>query len=308
MGRLCWGRAVHLEHRRRAFDIYSKARSHFIARPELLICLEEVLTDSMSALLASFMTDAEQDYNDASRLYAFWQNFPPEERGRSPRGDQMPWIEVGEHTIGTKLAREVSAVYRVRDTGFPTGADQRFVLSGPGIADASDGFTDTAWVCIDIKSVGPRDDFDHAVMSHNQVSGSGEWLRPEDGVHNEPMMAVGQRSSHPFYPALPPLLVLPTGEVAPTVTLALKPVYGMEPSTPSFAWMGQPLNRLHLVTIPNGLLLTQAPNYLAEHQGLLYPGKDDASKPPRKKRARVSFSHLSRIASWRYQTVWARSV
>jgi len=295
---------VHIAHRGNAFEIYSDARAALINDPDKLIRLEEYLAEATSRLTLGVMDEAEADYNAASVLYPFWEAYPPEERGNHPRGDQYPWIEVGEHAIGVKLARAMERDFVVGDLGFPTGADQRFIVSGPGIKAATGGLTDTAWLCIDIKSVGPRDDFDHAVMSHNQISGSGEWAAPDQPVRNQPMLAVGARASHPFYPAIPPLLVLPDGRVAPTITMALKPVYSMLPQDEKYGWTGQPLDRVHLVTIPNGLLLTQNPNYLKQYPGLLYPGKDDKKKAPTKLRSRVSFTLLVRIATWRWRQVW----
>jgi len=47
-------------------------------------------------------------------------------------------------------------------------------------------------------------------------------------------------------------------------------------------------------------LLTENPNYLKRYPGLLFPGKDDKDKDPRKVRARISFELLRKIASWRY--------
>ena len=67
--------------------------------------------------------------------------------------------------------------------------------------------------------------------------------------------------------------------------------------------IGQPLHRLELITIPNGLLLLENPAYLTEHPNLLYPGKDDKGKNPLKVRARISFSILSKIAEWRVKIV-----
>jgi hypothetical protein len=118
------------------------------------------------------------------------------------------------------------------------------------------------------------------------------------------MVATGSRTQHDFFPALPPLIVTPSFEVAPTITIALKPVYSMRPQTANGQWSGQPLSRVSLATIPNGLLLTQNPDYLRTSPGLFFPGKDDADKDPRKRRARVSFDVLQAIDAWRYQDVW----
>ena len=282
---------------------YLEIRSSLISNPHQLIQLESMLTNTVSALVLSNIVEIVRDYDAASALYPFWQNYPPLERGRSPKGDQFPWIEVGEHAVGSKLGPLLRSEFEVEDTGFPTGSDQRFVVRSEAIREATSGISDSAWLLMDIKSVGPRDDADHTVMSHNQVSGSGEWAKDVDGVQNAPMMATGNRTQHPFYPALPPLIVLPNGTVALTVTMAIKPVYKMLPEK-DLRWSGQPLSRIDLITIPNGILLTQMPNYLQTYPGLLFPGKDDKGKDPRKVRARVSFKILKEIGSWRKNTVW----
>ena len=287
-----------------AWGAYNVARDQLISAPDILTNLEYTLAETVAATVAGFMEEAEEDYNAASDLYPFWEAYPPDQRGRQPVGDQYPWIEVGEHSIGVKLARSIAEHFDVRDVGFPTGADQRFVISGEAVQRATDGLTDTAWLCVDIKSVGPRDDFDHTVMSHNQISGSGQWNAFGEPIVNDEMVAVGARASHLFHPALPPLLVLRNGSVAPTITMALKPVYSMSPPDEAGRWTGQPLDRLHLITIPNGLLLTQNPNYLDLYPGLLFPGKDDKGKDPRKVRARVSFALLGAIDSWRCMKIW----
>jgi hypothetical protein len=112
------------------------------------------------------------------------------------------------------------------------------------------------------------------------------------------MIAKGQRVSHPFHCAIPPLFVLSDGTIAPVIHIVLKPVYkmlGLEGDG-----KGQPLERVSLVSIPNGILLTENPNYLQTYPCLLFPGKDDKEKDPRKVRARVSFEILRQIAEWRY--------
>jgi Restriction endonuclease BglI len=290
--------------RQNQFNLYNLARNHFIANPNCLIELECFLTNHLVSLITTHLEEIKRDYNEASYLYPFWENYPPDDRGRQSIKDQYPWIEVGEHAIGSKLPRLLSQTFHIRDTGFPTGADQRFILTNNDISKATQGFTDSAWLFVDIKSVGPRDDQDHTVMSHNQVSGNGIWSNPNDGVRNTTLQAIGTRASHDFHASLPPIFILSDATVVPLVIIALKPVYQMlQTSILGVRNDGQPLQRIDIACIPNGLLLTQNPNYLGKHQGLLFPGKDDKSKDPRKLRARVSFTILKKIHFWRVQSI-----
>src|SRR5699024_1885574 len=181
---------------------------------------------------------------------------------------------------------------------------QRFVVTHPEIAKATNDITDSAWLMIDIKSAGPRDDAHNSVMSHNQLSGSGKWPSVVEGVMNDALMATGKRRSHEFLPTLPPIVIDTYERVLPVVTMALKPIYKMESNIPvSEGWRGQPLSRLDLATIPNGLLLCVNPNYIREHPGLLFPGKDDKSVALLKRRARVNFTILETIGAWRHKII-----
>jgi hypothetical protein len=291
-------------YRQQQFQLYNSARNYFIARPNALIELERFLTNHIVSLVQSNLAEIKNDYNEASYLYPFWENYPPEDRGRQPIMDQYPWLEVGEHAIGAKLPRLLVNSFDVRDTGIPTGADQRFVISSKNILEATQGFTNSAWLFIDIKSVGPRDDQDHTVMSHNQVSGDGTWENSQAGVRNSILQAIGARASHDFHASIPPIYVLSDGTIAPVVIIALKPVYQMlQANHSNIRNNGQPLERIDVACIPNGLLLTQNPNYLNTYRGILFPGKDDKSKDPRKLRVRVSFSLLKEIHPWRVESI-----
>ncbi len=291
-------------HRKNQFTTYNSARNHFIANPDSLIELEKFLTNHLATIIKENISEIKKDYNEASYLYPFWENYPPEDRGRQPIKDQYPWIEVGEHAIGSKLSRLLNSSFRVRDTGLPTGSDQRFVLTNDTITNATGGITDSVWFFVDIKSVGPRDDQHHTVMSHNQVSGDGLWINLTGGVKNTILQATGTRASHDFHASLPPIFVLSDGTIAPLVMIALKPVYRMlEANVLGARNDGQPLERIDIACIPNGLLLTEQPNYLSIYKGLFFPGKDDKSKDPRKLRARVSFEILEKTAPWRVQTI-----
>lgn len=284
-------------YRRTQFERYNYSRNLLVAEPQRLIELERLISSAISAYLRDKISELANDYDEASYLFPFWQNYPPDERGRAPIGDQYPWIEVGEHVFGDKLAIELTRNFRVGNTGLPIGPDERFVLSSDDIGSIL-GITDSCWLFLDIKSVGPRDDQDHTVVSHNQVSGDGTWGVLSEGVKNGTMLAKGTRTEHKFYPSISPLYVLSNALVLPAVTIVIKPVYAM-PGLQNLG-TGQPLHRVDIATIPNGLLLTQNPNYLRKHPDLFFPGKDDKSKNPLKRRARVSFAKLRQIDEWRH--------
>jgi hypothetical protein len=286
------------QYREKQFKIYNDSRKFFINNFEKLVQVEKYCMNIMSCFVEQYHDEIKRDYNEASFLYPFWQNYPPEDRGRMPKGDQFPWIEIGEHIFCPKLSRFLSKFFDIKDTGIPTGPDDRYIITNIDIKKILE-ITSSVWLFIDIKSVGPRDDQDHAVMSHNQISGNGEWSKIEYGVKNDIMIAQGKRATHPFYCAIPPIFVLSDETIVPVVHIVLKPVYKMLGLTQKSK--GQPLGRVTLASIPNGILLTEKPNYINSFPGLFFPGKDDKEKDPRKTRARVSFEKLRQVADWRYK-------
>ena len=283
-------------HQNNQWRLYQKCRKILVDDPNRLIALEKFFAKVLQDFVAKNIQSITKDYNEASYLYSFWKNYPPEDRGRQPKHDQYPWIEVGEQVIGPKLTRYLSSRFSVRDVGLPSGSDNRYLLSSNEIKDIL-GFSYSAWLFVDIKSVGPRDNAMHAVMSNYQISGSGDWNITQEGMKNKPIQAIGQLKSHPFYCSLSPLYVLSDGTVAPSVTAVLKPLYKM--LSLSNLEKGQPLEKITTVLIPNGLLLCVNPNLTVQYPGLFFPGKDDKSKDPRKMRARISFDLLSNINPWR---------
>ncbi len=277
---------------------YNNARKHFIEDPDILIQLEHYITCLVNKIITANFPEIVHDYNEASFLYPFWADYPPEDRGRAPIGDQVPWIEVGEHSVGHKLSRLIAQNYQIREIGFPSGADNRFLICSHEIHSITHGLTNCAFIHLDIKSVGPRDNFDHTVLSPNQVSGDGLWTDPAGNMNNSPLIASGKRASHFFYPAISPVYSLSDNKIAPSIHLFIKPVYQML-SLGADGRHGQPLDCIKSICVPNGLLLTCAPQYLARYPGLFFPGKDDKGKDPRKVRVRVSFEILRKIAPWR---------
>lgn len=138
---------------------YNRAKDFFCSHPDMLIEVERYVSAIVNDTIADNFEELACDYNEASYMNAFWAEYPPDNRGRAPVGDQIPWIEVGEHAIGHKLNRLIAANYEIREVGLPSGADNRFVLISDEIAKITRGFTDRVFVFLDIKSVGPRDNF-----------------------------------------------------------------------------------------------------------------------------------------------------
>lgn len=280
---------------------YIKAVSYYNQNPQRLIDAEKFVMNEILHFIDIHQPEIKRDYDEASYLYSFWKNYPPLDRGRSPIGDQYPWIEVGEQVFGNKLQRHFNANFSVKDSGLPSGADDRCIISSERIRQIL-GNTDSVWVFIDIKSTGPRDDFEHAVMSPYQISGSGTWTKTTDGVKNNPIKAKGKITTHNFFCSLSPIYVLSDGTVAPLLTFVIKPVYSMIKDK-NDKTIGQPLAKIKVASIPNGILLTKNPNYNKSHPGLFFPGKDDQSKDKRKMRARISFGLLKEIADWRINEI-----
>jgi hypothetical protein len=284
--------------------LYKDAFDFFKKNPQRLIDAEKFVMDEIIHFIDIHQPEIKRDYDEASYLYSFWKNYPPLDRGRQPVGDQYPWIEVGEQVFGNKLQRYFNANFSVKDSGLPSGADDRCIISSERIRQIL-GITDSVWVFVDIKSAGPRDDYDHAVMSPYQVSGSGKWAKVNDGMSNAPIKAEGKKATHDFYCSLSPIYVLSDGTVAPLLTFVIKPVYDMMKEDGSDKTIGQPLSKIKLASIPNGILLTHNPNYNKKYPGLFYPGKDDQTKDKRKMRARISFGLLRDIAEWRIKEIVA---
>ena len=284
------------------YAVYKDAFAFFIKNPQRLIEAEKFVMDEIIHFIDIHQPEIKRDYDEASYLYSFWKNYPPLDRGRAPIGDQYPWIEVGEQVFGNKLQRHFNANFSVKDSGLPSGADDRCIVSSERIRQIL-GYTDSVWVFIDIKTAGPRDDFDHAVMSPYQISGSGNWTKVKDGMKNNPIKAEGKIATHDFFCSLSPIYVLSDGTVAPLLTFVIKPVYEMVKDPSTGTTIGQPLEKIKLASIPNGILLTKNPNYNKKHPGLFFPGKDDQTKDKRKMRARISFDLLKKIADWRIKEI-----
>ncbi|MEO8611644.1 MAG: BglI family type II restriction endonuclease [Chloroflexota bacterium] len=261
---------------------YHKLRQELLASPEKIIALEEKYMGFLQNVVADAATRIYLDFSKAAALLPFWKNYPPIQRGRAPTGTSIPWSEVGETAIGANILRAlVLRDPNVTFPGLPSGADIRFA-------------TPDALIHFDVKVTGPNDRADEVVASPNQISGDG--VKWNDGVVNSPVSVSGDRATMIFQPELPPFYIIEQ-EVILCLTYFLKGVYEVE-------GLGhQPLTKLELISVPNGLLAFDSLQY-GSRRGLFIPGKDEKNHP--KKRVRVRMIPLSGIASWRRVTVWER--
>lgn len=241
-----------------------------------ILGVEQEYTSLLTQVTLSAAKEIQKDFSDSFELKPFWFNYAPRQRGRLPTGTAIPWGELGEKTIITRIIRSlIQEKPCVHHPGLPIGGDFRFA-------------TEDALVHFDVKLTGPNDNPNEIVASSYQISGDGNtW---NDGVLNTSFQVEGKRSSMVFQPQLAPFYVL-QGTVLVCLTFFLKAVYTVHDLG------NQPITHLELVCIPNGLLLFDGPKY-ALVQGLLIPGKDDKTIK-REKRVRVRLDPLATIAKWR---------
>ena len=279
------------------YEAYKQSHDWFVENPNRLADAEKYLVNCIAETLLDFIDEFRDDYNEANYLFPFWGNYPPSDRGNNPIGDQVPWIEVGEHSIGHRVERLMGSRFTIREIGMPSGTDDRFLLSNSRLKKIL-GITSSVMVFLDVKSTGPRESHDDLVVSPYQVSGNGIWTQEDPAIVNSAIAVTGPKASHLFQPAIAPILCLSDGTIAPVVHLFLKTIYTML-QTDDGSTTGQPIEQIKLACLPNGIELFLNPGYHALNPGLLYPGKDQKNKPLTKRRARISLPKLANIDAWR---------
>lgn len=260
---------------------YFKIRSELVQKPESLVSKEKKYSLKIKQVVKTAANDLYTDFSiNAAKLYPFWSNYPPEQRGRQPTGGSIPWLELGEKTISFNLIEEITKAFSgVRFPGLPTGGDVRFA-------------TRDALVHLDIKLTGPNDNPDELVVPPNQVSGRGD--RWNKGVLNSTWPVYYQKTNkvnYNFQPKLPPFYIL-DDKVLLCITMFLKAVYKVKGSGV------QPLEYFELACVPNGLLMFEG-SELASTPGLIISGKDEKSKAEDTKRIRIRLDPLASIGGWR---------
>lgn len=264
---------------------YFEYRQELLSNPDELIKLEKDFTEILlNEVILPISDNIHKDFSiRPQQLVPFWKNYPPEQRGRQPKGTSIPWLELGEKTTSSNIIGQLAKVFPdITYAGLPTGGDIRFT-------------TGNFYIHLDIKLTGPNDNPNEVVVPPNQVSGDGEiW---NDGVLNNSHPIVYLTSSkkgqvnYNFQPKLPPIYILDNQPLI-CLTFFLETVYEVES-------LGMhPLKYLELSCVPNGLLLFETKKY-CNLPGLLIAGKDDKTKADDTKRIRIRLKPLAKIDNWR---------
>lgn len=265
-------------------DRYFAQREYYMANLGIVLETERQFTLwLLDEVILKVAAQINKDFSfQAEKLLPFWIEYPPEQRGRKPKGESIPLLELGEKTLVPHLLAALGQFSDVSFPGLPTGGDVRFA-------------TESAFVHLDIKLTGPNDNPDEIVVPPNQVSGDGvAW---NDGVLNSnwPVKYVSRsrlgQINYRFQPKLPPFYLLDNKPLL-CITMFLKAVYSVS------EYGIQPLTYFELICVPNGLLMFDGPN-LAQTDGLIISGKDDKSKAEHSRRIRIRLDPLSELDSWR---------
>ncbi len=271
-------------------ELYFAEREKLINDYEKIEKIEELYSKIL--LNDILMPVAENIYKDFTesplKLLPFWKNYPPEQRGRQPIGNSIPWLELGEKTIGSNIIGKLSNHFPdITFPGLPTGGDIRFA-------------TDNVYIHLDIKLTGPNDNPDEVVVPPNQVSGDGKnW---DDGILNSNFPIVYQSGSkagqlnYHFQPKLPPFYIL-DGKTYLCLTFFLEAIYNVD------GFGDHPLKHFELSCVPNGLIMFDGYSY-SQKKGLFIAGKDDNTKGEDTKRVRIRLTPLSQINKWRSVIVY----
>lgn len=266
------------------FKTYTDARKRLSDNPGQIVKLEREARDFLLDALLTVAPAIERDWGHAHDTLPYWIEAAPKQRGRQPRNQGVPWIEVAEYVPMSHMAAELGrrfgndAVF----PGLPTGGDLRFSL-------------EKVLVHLDGKAAGPNDRHDEVVVPPYQLSGDGAvtktgQLAPKPSILNSALTFPGRNKSGTFYPSLPPIYTY-ADHTKMCVTAFLKVVYDVH------SLGDQPLDHMTLAVVPNGILLHD--EGLAQVPLLFARGKDDTSKPARDRRCRVMFDALAGIDAWR---------
>ena len=260
---------------------YNQIRNTLIEDTQSLLDLEKFYFDKIFETLLLNAPAIKQDFDKTFEIKDFWYRYAPRQRGHKPRGNALPWGEVGEKVLDAYLYKSIlSCMPNVRFLGLPYGHDLRFV-------------TEDAFVHLDIKSTGPTDNTNEVVSSPNQVSGDGIFC-DDFGVKNTTILVTGTSRDMQFQPELPPFYII-DNKTFVTLTFYLKCVYKV------IEIGNQPLDYLELICVPNGLLMFDSINYAQNTKGVLTPGKDITTSAH--KRTRIKLDPLSEIADWRCKKI-----
>jgi hypothetical protein len=117
--------------------------------PNLIVTEERKTAGFLVDALLHVAPAIERDWKHSQETLPYWIEAAPKQRGRQPRGEGVPWIEVAEYVPISHMAGELGRRYGSNAVfpGLPTGGDLRFSL-------------ERVLVHLDGKAAGPNDKHD----------------------------------------------------------------------------------------------------------------------------------------------------
>lgn len=110
-------------------ELYFIEREKFTKDLSQIEKIEEAYTNILlNDILLPTAENIFKDFSErALKLVPFWKNYPPEQRGRQPIGNSIPWLELGEKTIGSNIIGKLASRFDdITFPGLPTGGDHSF--------------------------------------------------------------------------------------------------------------------------------------------------------------------------------------
>ncbi len=228
-------------------------------------------------------------------LYPLWQYYAPKQRGKNPKGDNIPFGDAAEKIVGISLLAGLLEMLGTKGflgpIGLPHGGDYRWVLAPEG---------EICVLHLDIKATGPRDNPKELVVSTNQVTGFPdlEETQRRSMFVSLPLKVGKSKKKEPddVYPALPPLVPF-RGKIIPQITTFVKVIYEQKEHS-------QQLSQLKIALVPNGILLLGPQPHYSEHLKVIpfRRGKDDKKRKDvaeGRARFRIPLDWLAKLDEWR---------
>ena len=82
-------------------EAYLEAMDYYKNNPDRLIEAERFVMNEILHFIDIHQPEIKRDYDEASYLYSFWKNYPPEDRGRAPKATNIHGLKLANKYLET---------------------------------------------------------------------------------------------------------------------------------------------------------------------------------------------------------------